>query len=182
MIVFYIIAAVLAGLLLSAVWMPKTFNIEKTIVINQSLPLVMDHIADLNHYSMWNPWQQTDPSTQMKITGTPKTIGHRYEWTGKKVGTGSLTLIDIDEKHIHFDLQFLKPWKSSAKDNWLLEPWGDNGTKITWQNSGGLPWPVARLVGPMLTRSLNKQFETGLKNLKALCEGTGTAAVETLPS
>ncbi|RYY62654.1 MAG: hypothetical protein EOO05_02080 [Chitinophagaceae bacterium] len=109
------------------------------------------------------------------ITGNPGTPGHKYEWNGKKVGHGHLTLKDLDNRHIHFDLQFLKPFKSTAKDNWLFEPWGDNGTKITWQNSGNLPWPIARLVGPMMSKGLNQQFEKGLKNLKDLCEGSAMA-------
>ena len=84
---------------------------------------------------------------------------------------GSLTLLNADEKHIHFELEFFKPWKSKAKDNWLFEPWGDGSeTKVTWQNSGELPWPMARLMGPMITKNLNFQFGNGLENLKKMCE------------
>ena len=60
----------------------------------------------------------------------------------------------------------LKPWKAKAKDNWHFESWGDgNETKITWQNSGALPWPMARLMGPMIQKNLGHQFEQGLSNL-----------------
>jgi hypothetical protein len=41
---------------------------------------------------------------------------------------------------------------------------------VTWQNSGQLPWPMARLMGPMINKGLNKQFGIGLDNLKKLCE------------
>ena len=99
--------------------------------------------------------------------------GHRYEWEGKKVGVGSLTLRAIDDKHIHFDLEFLKPFKAKGKDNWLFEHWGNgNETKVTWQNSCGLPWPIASLMGPKIVKDLNVQFVTGLNNLKKLCEGS----------
>ncbi|MET0636317.1 MAG: SRPBCC family protein [Chitinophagaceae bacterium] len=171
MIIIYLLAAIIVGLLVGAAWMPKTFNIEKTIVIDKPASVVMDHVADLNYYSKWNPWQQIDKTASLVVSGVPKTPGHKYEWNGKKVGSGHLTLKDLDDRHIHFDLQFLKPFKSTAKDNWLFEPWGEGSTKITWQNSGGLPWPIARLVGPMMSKGLNRQFETGLKNLKELCEG-----------
>ena len=77
----------------------------------------------------------------------------------------------IDDKHIHLDLQFLKPYKASANDNWLFEPFGaGEQTKVTWQNNGQLPWPVGRLMGPFLNKSLNHQFEKGLVNLKSICE------------
>ncbi|MDZ4795819.1 MAG: SRPBCC family protein [Bacteroidota bacterium] len=171
MIVVYIFIGMIVTLLIIAALMPKIFNIEKTTVISKPVGVVMDKVADLNYYSQWNPWQQTDPTTKREITGTPKMPGHKYAWEGKKVGIGSLTLLSTDDKHVHFDLEFLKPWKSKAKDNWLLEQWGNGETKVTWQNSGALPWPIARLMGPMLQKSLSKQFEQGLVNLKKMCEG-----------
>jgi hypothetical protein len=170
MIVVYIFVSMIATLLIIAALMPKIFNIEKTIVIIRPVGDVMDKVSNLNYYSQWNPWQQSDPTTKKDITGSAKTPGHKYAWEGKKVGMGSLTLNSIDDKHIHFDLEFLKPWKSKAKDNWLFEQWGDGETKVTWQNSGALPWPIARLMGPMLQKSLSKQFEQGLDNLKKMCE------------
>jgi hypothetical protein len=41
---------------------------------------------------------------------------------------------------------------------------------VTWQNSGQLPWPIASLMGPMINKNLNHQFEQGLNNLKKMCE------------
>ena len=170
MIVVYIFIGLIILLLIIAALLPKTFNVEKTTIISKPVVDVMNRVGDLNYYSQWNPWQQTDATARSTITGTPKIPGHRYAWQGKKVGVGSLTLRDIDSKHIHFDLEFLKPWKSKAKDNWLFEPWGNSETKVTWQNSGELPWPMASLMGPLITKNLNHQFEQGLSNLKRMCE------------
>ncbi|MCX6315986.1 MAG: SRPBCC family protein [Bacteroidetes bacterium] len=171
MIVIYILLGLIASLLLIALIMPSSYNVEKNIIIAKPVSTVKDKIADLNYYSKWNPWQQMDPSSVQTITGTPGMPGHKYAWSGKKVGVGSLTLLNQDEKHIHFDLEFLKPWKAQAKDNWLFESWGDGSeTKVTWQNSGALPWPMARLMGPLLNKNLNHQFEAGLNNLKKMCE------------
>src|SRR6185436_3242095 len=157
MIVVYVIIGLIALVLLISAMLPKSYNVEKSTIINKSVSDVMNRVGDLNHYSKWNPWQQMDPNAKSTITGTPKTPGHRYGWEGKKVGVGSLTLRDIDNKHIHFDLEFLKPFKAKAKDN--------------WQNSGELPWPMASLMGPKITKDLNVQSVTGLNNLKKLCEG-----------
>jgi hypothetical protein len=171
MIWLYIFIGFVAVLLVIASLLPKNYNIEKTTVIKKAVQEVMSKVGNLNFYSQWNPWQQSDPSYKATITGTPGTAGHKYAWEGKKVGVGSLTLNSKDEKHIHFDLEFIKPWSSKAKDNWLFEEWGDgNECKVTWQNSGELPWPVARLMGPVINKQLNHQFETGLKNLKQMCE------------
>ena len=170
MLIVYIFIGLVVLLLFIAALMPKTYNIEKTIIINRPVDVVMDSVGDLNYYSKWNPWQQSDATAKSTITGSPKTPGHQYTWQGKKVGVGSLTLRDLDHKHIHFDLQFFKPWKSKAKDNWLFEPWGSSDTKVTWQNSGQLPWPIASLMGPLISKNLNHQFQQGLNNLKKMCE------------
>ena len=129
--VFIFIGLVLVILLISA-FMPSRYQVEKSTVINKPVGQVMDRVGDLHHYATWNPWQQMDPSATKTITGAPKTSGHKYSWQGKKVGVGSLTIRGIDNRHIHFDLEFLKPWKSHAKDNWLFEDWGIAETKVTW--------------------------------------------------
>jgi hypothetical protein len=172
MIVVYVIIGLVALILLIAALLPGTYNVEKSTIIKRSPSQVMDKVGDLNFYSQWNPWQQSDPTAKATITGTPKTSGHKYAWEGKKVGVGALTLNSIDNKHIHFLLEFFKPFKSKAKDNWMFESWGDGGeTKVTWQNSGEFPWPIARLMGPMITKQLHQQFVAGLSNLKKMCEG-----------
>ena len=171
LIFVYVILGLIILLLIIAAMMPGRFNIEKTIIINRPVKDTRLHVGDLHQYAIWNPWQQAEPKSTKEITGTPNTAGHRYSWQGKKIGVGSLTLLSLDERHIHFELAFVKPWKSKAKDNWLFEPWGDgNQTKITWQNSGELPWPIARLMGPMINKNLSHQFEKGLQNLKKMCE------------
>ena len=172
MVFVYIFAGLVVALLIGAALLPRVYNVEKTMVIKKPVPEVMMRVGNLNDYAVWNPWQLSEPASSRIISGSPNTIGHKYAWQGKKIGAGSLTINNLDDKHIHFDLEFLRPWKSKAKDNWLFEPWGDGSeTKVTWQNSGGLPWPIARIMGPMIVKNLNFQFEQGLNNLKKICEG-----------
>ncbi len=172
MLFVYVLLGLVLTILLVAYMMPKNYNVEKTTIINKPAAEVMNFVGDLTRYKEWNPWQQMDPTAQSTIFGMPMTQGHKYHWEGKKIGIGELRLLSTDSKHIHFDLEFFKPWKAKAKDNWLFEPWGNgNETKITWQNSGELPWPMARLMGPMITKNLSKQFEQGLGNLKKAVEG-----------
>lgn len=171
MIFVYILGGLIVTLLLVAALMPKSYHVEKSIVVKKPAAEVQGKITDLNAYAAWNPWQKMEPNSTRNISGTPGVPGHRYEWQGKKIGTGSLTLKAVDDKHVHIDLQFLKPWKTLAKDNWVFEPWGDGSeTKVTWQNSGELPWPMARLMGPMINKNLSHQFGIGLDNLKQMSE------------
>jgi len=170
MIIIYILAGLIVGLLILAAFMPRTYKIEKTVVISRPLPEVRDRIINLENYSKWNPWQQMDPAAQKRITGRAGAPGHKYEWNGKKVGNGSLTLRETDDHNANFDLEFIKPMKSKAKDNWHFDPVSENETRVTWNNHGDLPYPSARLIGPLLKKNLDKQFNDGLSNLKKMCE------------
>jgi len=170
MLVVYIVIGVVLGLLIIARLLPGKYHVEKTTIIKKNVADVMNKVADLTYYAAWNPWQQSDPSAKGTITGTPATAGHRYEWVGKKVGVGSLTIRDIDHKHVHFNLEFVKPFKSKASDDWLFEEWGNGETKVTWSNNGEFPFPIARLLGPSITKGLHKSFVQGLDNLRKMCE------------
>jgi Polyketide cyclase / dehydrase and lipid transport len=170
MIILYILLGIIATLLIVALFLPGKYQIEKTAIIKNTVSEVMMRVADLNHYAAWNPWQKSDPGAKGTITGTPAQKGHKYAWEGSKVGIGSLTLRDIDNKHVHFNLEFIKPFKSKASDDWLFEEWGQGETKVTWSNNGDLSYPIARLIGPGLKKSLNRQFEEGLENLRKICE------------
>jgi hypothetical protein len=169
--IIYFLIGIIVALLVIALFLPSSYNIEKSTIIKKPVPEVMNRVADLNNYARWNPWQKKEPGSKMTIKGTPKTPGHSYGWNGKKIGEGNLVLRTIDQKYVHFDLTFIRPFKSEANDNWMFEEWGTGETKVTWQNDGDLPYPMGRLMGKILNKELNKQFEEGLKNLKQLCEG-----------
>ena len=171
MVFVYLAFCLIIAVLVIAASLPDKYHVEHFTVIKQSIREVMEKVSDLNYYAKWNPWQMMEKDGNFKITGTPGTPGHKYSWEGKKTGVGSLTLRDIDNRHIHFDLEFVKPWKAGAKDDWVFEEWGSGETKVTWQNNGELPFPIARLMGRTLKKTLNKQFAEGLQNLKRLCEG-----------
>lgn len=170
MIVLYAILGLILALLAIAFILPGKYHIEKSVIIKRPVAFVMNRVADLNYYASWNPWQQSDSDIKAEITGVPATRGHKYKWEGRTTGKGSLTLRDIDEKHVHFDLEFIKPWRSKANDNWLFEEWGNDETKVTWQNDGNLPYPMGRLMGAMINKGLNKLFVKGLNNLKIMAE------------
>ena len=170
MIVLYVLIGLVALFFILPAVMPKTYAIEKSITVNASADACYDKVADLNHYRDWNPWSQMEPDASKKIEGTPKTIGHKYSWEGKKIGVGILTVKSLNPgKSAELDLEFIRPWKSKAVDSWAFESNGSQ-TKITWKNHGPLAYPMARLMGPMINKNLNQQFETGLNNIKKLCE------------
>ena len=171
MIVLYVILGLIAVVLTILALMPVKYNVEREVVINKPSAEVFGKVADFNNYRAWNPWQKSEPTAKYQITGNPSSIGHKYNWEGKKIGTGSLTVKSLSpNKNIELDLEFIKPWKSSADDNWKFEDLKNGTTKVIWHNTGPLPFGFARLMGPVITKNLNHQFEIGLNSLKEMCE------------
>jgi hypothetical protein len=170
MIVLYIILGFFALILLIALILPSSYTVEKTMEMNAPAEKCYNMVTDLNNYRDWNPWSKMEPDAQKNIQGTPKTPGHSFEWIGKKIGHGKLTLKRVDtNKSADLDLEFFKPFKSKADDNWTFTESGGK-TTVTWKNSGGLPFPMARLMGPMITKNLSAQFVEGLTNIKNIIE------------
>jgi hypothetical protein len=168
--ILYVLLAVIIIILVITLYLPNRYFYEKSTIIKKPCDVVIDQVANLHHYAQWNPWQQKFTNTKKDITGTPKTPGHKYAWEGKKAGVGSITIRDIDNKHVFFELEFIKPFKARARDNWVFEEWGNGETKVTWQNFGDLPYPFGRIMGFIINKSLDRQFTEGLNNLKAQCE------------
>ncbi|MBN8865452.1 MAG: SRPBCC family protein [Sphingobacteriales bacterium] len=170
MLFLLIFSALVLAPLIVAFLMPGSYRIEKTIILKQVPEKVIQLVGDFHQHSLWNPWLQVDKSAEITIKGAPFSKGHVLEWTGKKIGKGTITVADISERHLHFEQRYQKPWASVAQDHWVFEPWGESEVKVTWQKNGGLPWPIARLMGPVINRNLGYQVERGLANLKEISE------------
>lgn len=165
-----LVAIVLFCSFVLPLFMPSSYSIEKSITVNAPAESCYDKVADLNNYRDWNPWSEMEPDANKKISGTPKTVGHRYDWEGTKIGIGCLVIKSLTPfTRVTLELEFIKPWAAKATDDWTFESDG-NQTKIIWKNHGPLAYPMARLMGPMINKNLNKQFEQGLQSIKKLCE------------
>ncbi len=171
MIVLYVILAFVGLFLITAAIMPSKYSVQKEIIINNSCSDVFEKVANFKYYREWNPWHKTEPNTSSEISGEAATVGHKFSWEGKKIGQGSLTVKGLmPPQEIILDLEFIKPWKSQALDSWTFTDLKNGTTKVVWNNNGPLPYPMGRLMGSLIIKNLNHQFEQGLNNLKELCE------------
>ncbi len=151
-------------------FMPNQYKVSNSIEINKPADVVYAQVADFNKWGTWDPWMEMDPEAKVTVEGTPGAPGHKMSWDGKKSGQGNMTLISAGvNEHVYSQLEFLKPFKASAKDMILLEPSGDK-TKVTWTNTGGLPFPFGRLFGLSVDKALGTDQRKGLEKLKKFTE------------
>lgn len=151
-------------------FLPNHYSVSNSIEINKPANVVYAQVSDYNKWSAWSPWHELDPAAKITIEGTPATPGHKMSWDGQKSGMGSMTMISADgATFVYSQLEFIKPFKATAKDKISFETEGDK-TKVTWTNSGGLSFPFGRLFGLSVDKSLGNDQRKGLDNLKKYTE------------
>jgi len=173
MIVIYIILAIVAVVLITALFVSKDMNYEKSIVINSRIEKVWNNVSSLGAMDKWSPWRDKDPNMKQILTGTDGTVGATQAWESKvkNVGAGSQTIINLVEPTLlETKLNFLKPFKSTADAYVKLSDQGGN-TKATWGFKSKMPYPINLMKLFMnFEKQMDKEFGAGLGRLKDISE------------
>jgi len=169
-----IILLVLAGLIILIsiipLFMRKTHHVERGIIINVPAQKAFDYLKLIRNQDKFNKWAKAGERKE-EFKGTDGTTGFIYAWSGDKdAGEGEKEIKNIVEgKRIEVEFRFLKPFKAVAQFVTTTEPLSGNQTKVTWSNTSSLKYPLNLFV-PMVERSLAKDMDESLKNLKNILE------------
>lgn len=163
----------IALFLITALFVSKDFNYEKSILIDASVEDVWQHTSSLEGMESWSPWNDYDPNMKKEFHGEDGSIGASISWesTHENVGSGSQTIAKIiPPSYFETDLKFLLPYESEAVGSVKLSREG-NQTKATWGFKSTVPWPFNLTMKLMDMESfLAKDFDTGLNKLKKIAE------------
>lgn len=169
-IILLVVVILVVILLVVAAFLPSEFKVSRSIEINQPVEIVFNTIDNYKKQPQWDPWLPQDPEAQVVFAGPDSGVGATYSWSGKIIGSGKMTIVEIEEnKSIKCNLEFFEPQPMASKICWKLDPTAA-GTHVTWTNHGTLSYPVERFFGLMLDGMLGPDFERGLNNLKNLLE------------
>ena len=165
-----IIVAIIALLLIVAVFLPSEYRVERSVEINKPAEEVYNYVADFNNFYTWNPWTPMEVGHAFEVTGDSAKVGQKYFWEGKVIGSGQMTFTELKPYElIKSDIEFLSPQQGKGEVDWVFAGSG-NGTKVTWGITGESDYPIGRYFGLMMDSFLGQNFEDGMKNLKAEVE------------
>jgi len=166
-----IIGAIIAILLIVAVFVPKEFSYEKSITINAPVDSVWNNANSLSALDKWSPWNDYDPTMKKEMTGIDGTVGAKHSWNSDIVGSGSQTIVKFTKpQYFETELIFTEPNKSKGKAFVKLVSEGNN-TIATWGMTGTMPYPLNLMNLFMnMEKSLGKDWDNGLSSLKKLSE------------
>ncbi len=144
--------------------MPK-FNVEESITIAAPIDKVYATVRDFKQWPAWSPWLNAEPDCQLEFSPS----GDSYSWDGNIIGSGNMKIVDeVAPNGINYELNFVKPWKSSSQVRFEFDQDGEN-TKATWTMNGSLPvfmfW-----MKKMMVAMVGMDYRRGLKMLKPYIE------------
>lgn len=144
--------------------MPK-LNIRKSIRIKAPVDKVHHALNDFNHWQAWSPWLIQEPEAKVDVSDDKKS----YAWEGDRIGSGNMKVTnEIENETIEYDLNFLKPWKSSSKVSFEFKSF-DDVTDVTWTMDSSLPFYLFWMK-KMMTAFVGMDYERGLQMLKEYME------------
>jgi hypothetical protein len=163
----------LALLLLSVAGflLPSSYVVERAISIEASTTSTFNTIADLNTWPTWSPWQKNADSTLVyTYTGAPGTPGSKLAWTGNSVGSGEITITQLNPADGVF-YEISASGETMAKGQARFLDKGDTRTRVAFTYSAELGWnPMQRFAGLFADGQVGPQFEAALLRLKATLE------------
>lgn len=168
------VVIIIAIPLVAALFTRKNYQIEREILIDRPKKVVFDYIKYLKNQDNYSKWANIDPNMEQEFRGTDGTVGFVSAWNSKdkNVGKGEQEIKNIVEgERIDYELRFIEPWESTSPAYLVTESVGENQTRVRWGFSGKFNYPMnLALVFMDMEKLLGEDFDTGLRNLKAILE------------
>ena len=157
---------------------PKTYEVERSVVIDAPKQLVFNHVVKFRNWNAWSPWAEKDSSMTYTVEGKDGTEGSVYKWMGdpKITGSGEITNTGVKEnEEMSYHLHFILPWEDES-DGYTRVAEVEGGTKASWGMYGKnkFPWSIMALFMSM-DKMMGPDFERGLGLLKDICEKEANA-------
>ena len=169
--ILLVVAVAIAALLAYAAFKPDTFRLSRSATIAAPPDKVFALLADLRQFNRWNPFARIDPQIVITYDAVTAGIGGAYAWKGPQAGAGRMRITEVvPAQRVTAKLDFTKPFEAHNVVDFTLQPQG-TGTTVTWAMHGPMPF-LNRLVTVFfdMDKTVGKDFEAGLANLKALAE------------
>lgn len=175
--VLIIILLCLAGLVvlpfLLGLFAPKSYTIERSILINRPADEVYDYLRHLKNQDLFSKWVMRDPNMKKTYRGEDGSVGFVYAWEGnKQAGKGEQEIKLLEPgKRIEAEVRFEKPFKAVAQTPFVIQQTETGQSKVIWGMHSSMNYPMNSMLLIMnMDKLLGKDLEISLDNLRRLLE------------
>ena len=169
--ILLVVAALVAALLIYGAFKPDNFRLSRSTTIAAPPDKVFALINDLRQFNTWNPFAKMEPTVVLTYDSVAAGVGGAYNWQGDKSGAGRMQITEsVPAQRVTAKLDFTKPFEAHNQVDFTVQAQG-NGSTVTWAMHGPMPY-LNRLMTIFfdMDKTVGKDFESGLANLKALAE------------
>ena len=163
-----------ALLLLTALLLPSSYQVERSVSINKAKDQVFSYLVLLKNQDNFSVWMALDPNVKKTYKGEDGTVGFVSAWHSDKdeVGVGEQEITAIQPgSRIDYELRFIAPFASVSPAYILTEQQAAEQTKVTWGFKGEMPYPMNLLLLVMdMEQMIGNDLQQGLDKLKLLLE------------
>ena len=159
-----------AVVLIGGMMLSSKFSISRSTVVNAPADKIYPLVASPRQWKAWSAWNQRDPAMKIDYSGPESGPGAVWAWKSGSEGDGKMTFTTAEPgKRVGYELYF-PDFGTTSTGEFRFEPEG-SATRVTWVMNGDMGKnPVNRWFGLMMDGMVGKDFDSGLKNLKALAE------------
>lgn len=172
MIIIYILAAIVALFLLTALLVKKEFALEKQILIGKTQQEVYDYLKLIRNQEKYSVWVMRDPNVNIVYTGIDGTVGFKSSWTSndKNVGVGEQEIIKLTEGvSTEVEIRFKKPFEATNWARTTLTAVNEKETQVTQLFYGRSKFPM-NIMNLFMDKLIGKDMLQNLVNLKTNIE------------
>ena len=168
--VVIVIVAIIAICLAVAAFLPSSYKVERSTVINTSPEKVFALVTDLKMWNKWSPWYEMD-STATYSYNDSTGVGAEMSWKSEIVGSGTLQITSVNDSSVNYLLKFIEPFESESNGTFIIRAEEEN-TYVSWSDHGNLSFPVERLMTLFMDfdKMLGPDFEKGLASIDKIIQ------------
>lgn len=180
--ILIIILVIIAIPLITALFVKKSYSVEREVVIGRSRTEVFDYIRSLKNQDDYSKWATMDPDMKKSYRGTDGTVGFVSAWDSDRddVGKGEQEIKKITEgERVDFELRFLEPFEATEQAYMITEDAPEGQTKVKWGFNGHIAYPMNLILLFMdFEQMIGDDLQTGLDRLKKNLETQPSPAAQ----
>ncbi len=169
-IVLIVVLVIIAIPLITALFVPKDYEVSREIQIDKPKAEVFDYIKHLKNQDNYSKWASMDPDMKKTYTGTDGEVGFVSAWESDNpdVGKGEQEILKIvPGERVDFELRFIEPFKAKDHAYMITKKVDENTTSVKWGFDGHMNYPMNLMLLFMdFEKMLGDDLTTGLLNLK----------------
>jgi hypothetical protein len=157
---------------LGSLFFPKTYHINRSVVINKPIDTVFHFMQDLHNWDKWSLWnKETDTTLKLFYGKRSDSLGGRQYFEGDILGEGRFLIDRYKYNQLLGYNLYMNKGQISANGTFLFDAINSNQTTLQWVDSGNVGNnPIFRYMMYTKVNATQKAFDKGLARIKAALE------------